>query len=319
MTRRATHAARTLVTATWRYEGWISTRDLALAAGLLVCAVAAALPRRVWPFVARTAAGLHVRMRRGSLTAVTKPAAFLELDARRLATDALAEDYREQIEMFREYLPGRRMALESRGTDSIDRALARGRGVVLWVSPHAHSDVAPKKVLASAGYRLHQLSAPSHPFSSTRFGCLFLNPLRVHVLHRYLALRVLVVFGKSRPAIEALRGILDDNGIVSIMAVGTGQRALAFPFLGGTMELAGGAPRLAHDTGAALLPVIVLPDGPDKCRIEVGPDLNMRNERDSDRAVMAMVERYARWLEPVVRARPASWQGWFHPGTWHPN
>ncbi len=316
--RRATRASRTLVTAPWRYEGWLSTRDLATAARLFVSAFAAMLPRRAWPLVTRSAARLHISVRRGSVTALATAAPLLKADALQLAVAAAAEDYREQIEMFREYLPGRRMSLEPVGTDTLDEALQRKRGVVLWISPHAHSDLAPKKALASAGYPLHHLSAPSHPFSSTRFGALFLNPIRVRAVSRYLALRVLVVYGKSRPAIDALRRVLSDNGIVSIMAVGTGQRTIEFPFLGGTVELAGGAPGLAHDTGAALLPVFVLPDGPDKCRIELGPDLNRHTEGDRDRAILAMAEHYVRLLDPVVRAHPASWQGWFHPGTWHP-
>lgn len=308
--------ARTLVTAPWRYEGLISVSDLVVAARLAVCAVAAALPRRTWPFIATSAARAHVGIRRRSVAALARAAAHLQEDARSLAVAATAEDYREQIETIREYLPGRRTSLALAGREGLDDALQRKRGVVLWVSQHAHGDLAPKKALASAGYRLCHLSTPSHPYSPTRFGGWFLNPVRLRAVNRYLALRVLVVYGQSRPAIEALRQVLRDNGIVSIVATGTGRRLLEAPFLGGTIDLAGGAPALAHDADAALIPVFTLPDGHGGYRIVLGPDLNTHAEPDKDRAVRAMTERYVRLLEPAVRADPASWQGWFHPGTW---
>lgn len=309
---------KTVETAPWRYDGWISTRDLVMVARLVVCAVAAALPRRTWPFTARLAGRLHVSLRRRGFAALAKPAALLNVDARALAMAATAEDYREQMETIGEYLPGRRTTLVLEGRSALDAALQSKRGVVLWVSQQAHCDLATKKALATAGFRLHHLSTPSHPYSPTRFGGMVLNPVRLHAVNRYLASRVLVVYGRSRPAIEALRQILRDNGIVSIVAAGTGQRTLQLPFLGGTMDLAGGAPGLAHDSGAALFPVFTLPDGPDGYRIELGPDLNTRAESDRNLAVRTMTERFVRLLEPVVRERPASWQGWFHPGTWRP-
>jgi hypothetical protein len=309
--------ARTIETAPRRYDRWLSARDLLIAVKLVFCALVATLPRRLWPLAARSAGGLHVRLRPASVQAFAKAALQPSFDPRSLAVAAAAEDYLEDIEGIRELLPGGwRPALAVVGRETLDEALRGGAGAVLWVSQHAHYDLAPKKALVSAGYDLNQLSATSHPFSTTRFGGLFLNPIRVRALNRYLVRRVLVVYGRARPAIEALREILRENGIVLIVAVGTGRRSVKLPFLGGTIDLAVGAPRLAHDSGAALIPLFTLPDNNGGYRIELGPDLNTREEPDAERAVRAMADRYVGLLEPIVRANPSAWQGWFHPATW---
>jgi hypothetical protein len=310
---------RTLETAPWSYEGWISAKDLLVTLKLLFCAFVAASPHGIWPLAARAAGRFHAAVRPGTTRALAKAGSRLGTDPRSLAVNAAAEDYLEDFEAVREILRGGwNPPLTIFGREALDAALRRGAGAVLWVSQHAHYDLVPKKALSSAGYALNQLSTPSHPFSATRFGGVFLNPVRLRAINRYLDRRVLVVYGRARPAIDALRQILSENGIVLIVAAGTGNRSVEIPFLGGTIDLAVGAPRLAHDSGAALIPVFTLPDGSGGYRIELGSDLNTREERGTEHAVRAMAEHYVRLLEPVVRANPAAWQGWFHPGTWRP-
>ncbi len=85
--------------------------------------------------------------------------------------------------------------------------------------------------------------------------------------------RVRVVYGNSRPALDVLRQALRENGVVWIMAIGAGNKSLTFPFLGGVLDLAIGAPRLAFETGAALIPVFTWPDDSGGYRVELGPDL----------------------------------------------
>lgn len=100
------------------------------------------------------------------------------------------------------------------------------------------------------------------------------------------------------------------------MAVGTGKRSLSFPFLGGTTHLALGAPRLAYETGASLVPVFTLPDESGGYRVELGPDLTPGSKLPERQAIHEMASRYVDLLVPKVRAHPAHWEGWFHPATW---
>ena len=307
----------TIETAPWRPEGWISAKDAATAVKLACCLIAALTPVRHWPAAARLMARAHLRIHDRSVQILAASNAFPAENARARAEAAFAEDYLWNIRAIREALPGGwQCETPLAGRAILDRALQRSRGAVLWCSPFVGSDLAPKKALAE--YRLTHLSSPSHPFSPTRFGTLVLNPLRLRAVNPYLVRRVLVVYGNSRPALDVMKQVLANNGVVLIMAVGTGKRSLTFPFLGGTIDLAVGAPRLAHATGSALIPVATLPHQ-NGYRVELGPDLAVPNDFPEQDAVAQMTSRYVELLEPLVRAYPAHWEGWFHPGTWRPN
>ena len=188
----------------------------------------------------------------------------------------------------------------------------------MWCSPFVGSDLAPKKALALAGYSLTHLSSPFHPFGDSRFGGLLLNPIRLRAVNRYLARRVLVVYGNAKPALDALRRVLADNGVVTIMAVGTGRTSVSLPFMGGTTQLGAGAPRLAYQTGAALIPTFTLPEPNGGYRVELGPVLEPRRDLPEREAVVDLAARYVEQLETVVRAHPAHWEGWFM-STWRPS
>ena len=311
--------ATTIETAPWTYEGHVSGKDFLTAARLTSCFVAAALPERYWPAASRLMARTHLRMRQGVIPLLERAGASIGRDARSLAHEALAADYLSNIGAIREILPGGwKRETPLIGRDVLDRALEQSKGAVLWCSPFVGSDLSSKKALALAGYPLTQLSAPSHPFSATRVGALLLNPVRLRAVNRYLVRRVLVVYGQSRPALDVLRQVLLDNGVVTITATGAGRNSSSFPFMGGTTELAIGAPLLARQTGAALIPVFTLAQPTGGYRVELGPEIDAYPELSEREAMHRMAARYIELLEPVVRAHPAEWEAWFHPGTWHP-
>ena len=135
-------------------------------------------------------------------------------------------------------------------------------------------------------------------------------------VNRYVVRRVIVTYGAARPAMDALKQALAANDCTVMQALGTGLKKLAVPFFGGTLAVALGAPRLAHETGAALIPVFVVPTGEGGYRVRLGPDLNARTYIDRDSAVRAMAVEYVSLLEAVVHRHPAVWTGWFHPATW---
>jgi len=317
--RRQQHAV-TVETAPWKPDGWIAPKDFVTAAKLGCCFVAASMPARCWPAASRLMARAHLQLRPQSIRVLEPSTVCRDHDARSLAQDALAADYLANIRFIREILPGGWPCdLPLAGRDVLDQALRDSRGAVLWCAPFVGGDLAIKKALVTAGYSLTQLSSPFHPFATSRFGTRFLNPVRLSAVNRYLIRRVLVVYGNSRPALDVLRQVLTDNGVVSIVAVGTGKISLTFPFLGGIIDLALGGPLLAYETGAALIPVFTLPDPNRGYRIELGPRLTHSPALSKQQALHAMTARYVELLEPIVRAHPAQWEGWFHPATWRPS
>ncbi|MGH8679910.1 MAG: hypothetical protein ACREVP_00190 [Burkholderiales bacterium] len=301
------------------YEGWVTASDLFTAAKLLCCTIAALAPQARWPVVSKALARLHLRLRRSRSSAIASVCEqHLKRDSRDLELEVIAEEYTEHIETIREVLPGRwRCRLTLRGSESIDQALRRGRGAVLWVSPFVHSDLATKKALSLAGYALNHLSATGHPYSPSWFGVKILNPLRLRAENRYLAKRVILAYGQAQAALDILKQALQANGIVTVTATGAGRKTVTVPLLGGTIHLATGALRLASETQAALIPVFTVPDQHGGYAIHCGPDLAADEEQAGDARMQHMATRYVSLLEPFVRAHPGAWQGWF-ARAWRP-
>lgn len=300
-----------------RHQGWVATKDALIAAKLFCCLIAAMAPPRHWPTAARLLARAHLRMQERSVRVLAHSTPFRGQDVRACTGESFAWDYLANIQAIRDILPGGwRCEPTVTGRDVLESALHRSRGAVLWFTPFAGAFLALGKALAE--YSLTQLSTPSHPFSPTWVGTRLLNPIRLRAENRYLARRVRVVYGNARPAIDILKQVLHDNGVISIMAIGAGSRSLAFPFLGGILDLAIGAPRLAWETGAALIPVFALPDGDGDYRVELGPDLTPATVLPMEQALQSMTSRYVQLLEAMVRSYPTRWQGWFYPGTWRP-
>ena len=300
------------------HHGWIAGKDLLTAAKLFCCLLAATAPAQRWPARAESLARAHLRVQKRSQRLLAHSTAFGDQDSESRARATFAWDYLANIQAIRELLPGGWNArFDIAGRESLDQALGRSRGAVLWFSPFAGAFLAMIKALEP--YSLTQLSTPSHPFSPTWFGMRWLNPIRVRVENRYLARRVRVVYGNARPALDVLAQILRDNGVVSIMAIGSGRQSHAYPFLGGVLRLALGAPRLACETGAALVPVFARADDSGGYRVELGPDLMPTGALPLEQALPAITARYVELLQPIVAADPAKWQGWFYPGTWRPS
>jgi lauroyl/myristoyl acyltransferase len=311
--------AITIQTGPLIYEGWIKPSDLITAGKLLCCAFAAVTPQRHWAAISRVFARVHRRLRgfrRERMAHACEQ--YLNADPAELELQVTAAEYEEKIEAIRDILPGGwQRPIVLRGSVSIEEARRQGRGAVLWVSLFAHSYIVTKRGLWLAGYRPNQLSHFGHPFSSSWLGARLLNPILLRAEDQYLERRVVVTYGQTRPALDILKQVLRDNGVVNLLAISAGRKAIALPLLGGTMRLALGAPYLALETGAALIPVYTVPDEAGGYAVHCGPDLNSDHAGAGSEVMRRMAERYVVLLETFVRAHPANWQGWFSL-SWQP-
>ena len=212
------------------------------------------------------------------------------------------------MELLREHAPwGWKVEISMIGREHIDEALAAGRGAVLWYSPFTHADVVFKRGLHEAGYRVNHLSHLTHGFSDTRFGLTVLNPIKTAVESRYLKERCVIGETGVGAGGPRLLSRLRKNELVSVTAVQRGKHTGSRPLLGGTLRLAKGAPNFAASTGAALIPIFVVPfDG--GYRLQVEPPLHA-TARDRGRggfisAYVPVLERY------VMEFRPSGGAGW---------
>ena len=194
-----------------------------------------------------------------------------------------------------------------RGESHLQKALANGRGAILWVAESYHGGLMLKIALHRAGYRLCQLSRPTHGFSISPFGIRYLNPLWRRVEDRFIYERVVIRDDDAAPAIEALRAHLSANRVAIITLGPEARRFVEVPFLRQRIRVPTGPIRLAQDTGAALLPAFVCADGDGTFEASVEPALASSDSRGTFDVVAAA---YAERIEPFVRTYPEQWTGW---------
>jgi lauroyl/myristoyl acyltransferase len=204
-----------------------------------------------------------------------------------------------------------------RGKEHVDRALEAGRGAVLWVCPCSHAELILKKGFRDAGLPITNLRSVIHPYSGTRFGRRFLNPIRTRVEDRYLDGTVVLHPSLEAMALRELQLKLRENKPVSIFAIASSDHPTETPCLGGRLRLSLGAPTLSLVCRAPLLPVCVFPLAPGRFEISVEPPLAVRSD-SSERPEEDLARSYAAQVESWIMRRPHVWRGWLGRSLWQP-
>jgi len=289
----------------------IAVRDLILAAMLPGFAVIAwTIPERHWERLAKrlvdlrerigmddAAEGLHIQ----ALTQGTPLASA----ATQIARSRLANDYLERLQLLRVHSPGGWNAkIRLEGQRHIDRALAEGRGAILWVANLSYHRQVTKMALHQAGYRVCHLSSIIHGFSETRFGMRVLNPIRTSAELRFLEERLVLETSGTLTALRELMQRLRRNSLISITASAAAPNAQAVPFLGGLVHLSVGPAKLSAQTKAPILPIFALRESDGGFVVEVEPPLVGSVHLRTGTATSAALERYKSLLESRVRRFP---------------
>jgi len=177
------------------------------------------------------------------------------------------------VQVFREHRPGAwSPQIILKGEEHLHRAQQSGKGAILWRAHFAFASLAANKAFLDAGINVWHLSRPEHGFSKSGFGIKYFNPIRVSAESKYLAGRVLINRADPEVAKRRAAEILYGNGFISITAGAWEGRSIArVKLLGGTIDLATGAPNFAQKHGADLLPVFVYRDE-DTCAFNVVVD-----------------------------------------------
>jgi lauroyl/myristoyl acyltransferase len=181
---------------------------------------------------------------------------------RRAAVEAFAEFRVRQLQFMRVLRPGGwHPIIRLEGREHLDRALARGNGVILWVAPFIYASLITKMTCARNGLQVSHLSRWYHGASRSRWGIRVLNGYQRRAEDRFLDERI--VIGPGEAGVAATRQLvarLRRNGIVSITVGSEGASSIRIPFMDGVGIIANGAVKLASQTNAALIPVITLRD-----------------------------------------------------------
>jgi lauroyl/myristoyl acyltransferase len=205
---------------------------------------------------------------------------------------------------------GWRPALQLIGCEHLERALADGRGAILWQPPLAFSGLLAKMALWEAGFRCSHLSRVDHGISRSHLGALTLNRLFVGAEERYLAERLVMAPGRSFSALKELRLRVEQGALVSITAGSQGRRCADVAFLGGTLRLADGPPALALATGAPLHPVFTVRAEDGTFLVMIEPPLRVPAQLARPQAIGAMLAELSARFERCVLRWPDQFGGW---------
>jgi lauroyl/myristoyl acyltransferase len=233
--------------------------------------VADVLPESLWPPLARVAPLLRsLRNPDWRRREVARIARYLGQDAQDPAIGGVLDELLAARQLSRWWsLAARRSGgwrprVRLFGQEEIERALAAGKGALVWVAPFAFAPLAAKAALSDHGADVVHLSRVTHGPAISLWGAHHVNRFYVAAEARFVRERVLIgADGSSTKALLRLARHLAGNGVASIMAGSSADRPLTVSFLNATLRIAPGAPALARRTGAALLPVftVVQPDG----------------------------------------------------------
>jgi lauroyl/myristoyl acyltransferase len=217
------------------------------------------------------------------------------------------------VQILRSYRPGGwQPSLVLEGEQYLNSALRMGNGAVLWIAHFSFNSLATKMALARAGFDVAHLSRPEHGFSKSSFGIRVLNPIRVHAELRYLPSRIVIDRLLPAVALRTAEKRLRANEIISITAGSwEGRRVIAVNLLGGTIELAAGAPGIALITGAELFPVFTVRDPADGLiKVIIDRPITKPSDRDLSKCLASMTQEFVDRMEPFVTAYPEQWRDW---------
>ena len=190
------------------------------------------------------------------------------------------------------------------GLEHLDRAHARGRGVICLGAHMGCWELIP--------YRLRSLGYP--------VGVVY-RPLREEALDRYVSQRRgrfgIATHSREQDVRKVLRS-LRRGGLVGMLAdQNTRVESIPVPFLGRSARTPAGPARLALRTGAAIVPITIRLEGEGTHLMHVGPEIRVvaPGAGAPPREIAARVEEATlRCNEAIGRAileAPEQWV-WFH-------
>ena len=281
-------------------------------------AMASLVPESRWGTLTRFIARRRLRRRprraadqRAWLARYLGPETTAE-DLDRLLEQQVANFRLQNLYTLRCLVPGGwRPALRLDGREWLERALAEGKGAILWVAPFVFSSLVTKMNLHHTGFPVAHLSRYNHGYSDSRLGSRLLNPIRRRAENEFIAERVTIGMGDSpKIALQRLTAWLASNRPISIVVGARASETRVLPFFGGRMAVATGPAKLARRTGAPLLPVFTVRDADGTFVTAVEAPLRAEPDHPAGDPVGAMLADYAPRLEQHVRRSPEQFL-WF--------
>ncbi|MGH7847050.1 MAG: lysophospholipid acyltransferase family protein [Candidatus Binatia bacterium] len=195
-------------------------------------------------------------------------------------------------------LHGIREEIPVQGREHLEKALAKGKGVIV-LSAHLGNFFLLGTRLAADGYPVQVLVKPTFG-GSGRFADL-MDRYRLRLGQRTIRARPRRM--AARELIKALR----QNQLVILIADEYRSRGIPVTFFGGTVLARRGVATLGMRTGAPVVPMCLVRESNGELVVVVEPELNFVQTGRLNEDVAENTRRITQWVEKVVRAYPDQW------------
>ncbi len=194
-----------------------------------------------------------------------------------------------------------RKRVQIQGRENLDRALAKGRGVIL-VSAHFGNFPLLLGRLAMEGYQVGGIMKPMHDARMERIFFKKREKFGVKTIY-------------SQPRNECVNNSINalrNNELIFIpidQNFGTG--GVFVDFFGQKAATATGPVILAQRTKAALIPCFILRQMHDQHKIIFEAELKLEEGQNAQEIVLVNIQKLTNIIESYIRKYPAEW-GWIH-------
>ena len=194
-----------------------------------------------------------------------------------------------------------RKRVQIQGRENLDRALAKGRGVIL-VSAHFGNFPLLLGRLAMEGYQVGGIMKPMHDARMERIFFKKREKFGVKTIY-------------SQPRNECVNNSINalrNNELIFIpidQNFGTG--GVFVDFFGQKAATATGPVILAQRTKAALIPCFILRQPHDQHKIIFEAEVKLEEGEDAQEIVLVNIQKLTNIIESYIRKYPAEW-GWIH-------
>ena len=212
-----------------------------------------------------------------------------------------------------------RRAVELQGLENLQKALAKGKGVILWESHSFGKRVLAKHILHGNGVFLCQVHGQGHleGFSNSK-SWTARNVIRPFFdnCERPFVKEIIYLPTSDLSASRTLLERLRQNAIICIAADGTqGHKFIPVRFLGHSAFFSTGMVSLARLSGATLLPLFCIQKNGEKASVTIERPISIEINEDRERCLEKSIQQYAGLLESYILKYPEQYLNWRLPGA----
>ena len=188
---------------------------------------------------------------------------------------------------------------EPKGTEHLNEALKRGKGVIYLMAHYGNWEV----LGIYLGYKVSsQVSAIARKLD---------NPYLENFIIKLRTTSGGGVFHKEGSPLKVVRALKKNSCVAIILDQNGGIGGLFVDFFGKKAATPRSLAMLSYSTGAAVIPLIPYPREDGTYQAVYLPELKLEKTDDKDADIFRWTEEYQKVLEKVIRERPEPWM-WIH-------